>query len=339
MDNQTAPRDYHREIIKLIKEAAYSTDTYQVFNDFVEMSAITISNTVDPTHREEREKRYLERINAYDKRYQDLFPQMFACLVEALEHKVATSGPEDVLGRIYHELELHRKEKAQYFTPQHVSDMMALLACGDEHQSAIEERGYISVCEPTCGSGVMVTSFCKAMLKEKLNYCTQLVVTAIDVALSCAYMTYIQLSLYGVPAVVIHGNSITCQEYSRWYTPVYLLNGWIWREPCGMTSARSQEDEMIKCALEPAYAALRMVEGMMAAESVPDATAAATDPITAPVVAPVTVTTAPIAPPLATPAAPAGESQPFPPFLPNPKKSKKTAPEADGQISLFGEVF
>jgi hypothetical protein len=32
-------------------------------------------------------------------------------------------------------------------------------------------------------------------------------------------MTYIQSLLYGIPAIVIHGNSLTSEEWSRWYSP------------------------------------------------------------------------------------------------------------------------
>ena len=32
-------------------------------------------------------------------------------------------------------------------------------------------------------------------------------------------MAYIQLSLYGIPAVVIHGNTLTMETWSHWYTP------------------------------------------------------------------------------------------------------------------------
>jgi hypothetical protein len=235
------------------------------------MSAISLSNQVDFTHREEREKRYLELIRSYEKKEQGLFPQMFAHLVEALEYKVKTTGPEDVFGPIYLELEIYRKEKGQFFTPQHISDMMAKLTAGnDDWKESLDQQGFISMSEPSCGSGVMITSMCKAMKKADLNYCTQLVVVAVDVDQKCAFMTYLQLALYGVPAVVIHGNSITCKEFSRWYTPVYILNGWVWRFTFSMTNGRSREDEMIKCALEPGYAALRMVEGMMKKETAPD---------------------------------------------------------------------
>jgi hypothetical protein len=306
--------NHKQEIIKLIKETAYSHSAYQVFNDWLEMSAISISNTVDFTHREKREARYLDLIKSYDKRHQQIFPQMFAHLVEALEEKTQTTGAEDVLGVIFHELELHNKYKGQFFTPQHISDMMALLTCGDEMQSAITERGYISVCEPCCGSGVLVTSFLKAMQKENLNYCTQLVVTAVDVDLKCVHMTYLQLSLYGVPAVVIHGNSLTCEEFSRWYTPVYMLNGWIWKERCGITTKFCAEDEMIKCALEPTYAAIRQVEALISND--PDPPSPVISEQTHCVVAPETVST------------------PAPIYL-SSKKSRSKQRVIESQLSLF----
>ena len=210
--------DYCKEIIKLIKKAAQSKAEYQVFNDFLEMSAISVSNSVNPIHREEREQRYLDIIGTYNKSEQQLFPQMLAMLVEGLQNKIETNGAEDILGVVFHELELHEKFKGQFFTPQCVSDMMSEMTLQDLTE-LVEKQGYITACEPCCGSGVLVTSMCKAMKKAGLNYSTQLVVTAVDVDLKCVFMTYLQLALYGVPAVVIHGNSITCEEFSRWYTP------------------------------------------------------------------------------------------------------------------------
>lgn len=222
---QPAKANYQQAIIKLIRQAASNIAVYQVFNDFLEMAAISISNQVDFTHQEEREKRYLSLINSYDKTQHALFSEMLADLVEAMEEKVQMSGPEDVLGPLFHALELHNKYKGQFFTPQPVADMMAAIAIGDK-VSAIEEKGYITACEPACGSGVLAISLCKAMGQAGYNYCTQVCLTAEDIDAKCVHMTYLQLALYGVPAVVIHGNSLTGQEWSRWYTPVYILNGW-----------------------------------------------------------------------------------------------------------------
>ncbi len=70
-------------------------------------------------------------------------------------------------------------------------------------------------------------------------------------------MAYIQLSLYGIPAVVIHANTLSAEEWSRWYTPVYIIEGWIWRQSTGMVDKRFPEDEAIKSTEEPIYGALR----------------------------------------------------------------------------------
>jgi len=182
---------------------------------------------------------------------------MFAHLVLALEEKVSTTGPEDVLGSVFNELELYRKSKGQVFTPQHVSDLMAKLACPDGGKSLIEEKGYVSMCDPCCGAGVMITSMAKVMIENGLNYCTQLVCTATDIDLKCVHMTYLQCALYGIPAVIIHGDSLLVQEWSRWYTPVYIMNGWVWRQTCGLTDRRNDEDEKIRCVQESTYAAMR----------------------------------------------------------------------------------
>lgn len=40
-----------------------------------------------------------------------------------------------------------------------------------------------------------------------------------DIDIRCVWMAYIQLSLYGIPAMVIHGNTLTMEEWDRWYTP------------------------------------------------------------------------------------------------------------------------
>ena len=215
-------------IIELIKQVAYSKSVHQVFCDFVEMSAIAISNAVAFTTRAAREARYLDIINSYEKKHHTLFQEMLIALVLALDEKAHTSGPEDILGAIFHELELHSPRSSQFFTPQGLSDMIALMSFGGA-EKALEERGFIHVAEPACGSGTMVTSLCKVMLQNGFNYNQQLLVTATDIDLKCVHMAYLQLSLYGVPAVVIHGNTLTLEEWSRWYTPVYVLHGWRFR--------------------------------------------------------------------------------------------------------------
>jgi hypothetical protein len=39
-------------------------------------------------------------------------------------------------------------------------------------------------------------------------------------------MTYIQLTLLHVPAVVILGNTLALEEREHWYTPAHFIGGW-----------------------------------------------------------------------------------------------------------------
>lgn len=235
--------DDYKKIIDFINKISYRHGAWQVFSDFVEMAAISISNSINIVDRNEREKRYLEIINNYDKKEQKIFPEIFAHLVNALEHEATVNGPTDVLGRIFHELELHNKWKGQFFTPVNICEAMGMMTVGDKKQF-IEEKGFIRVAEPCVGSGAMVLGFAKAMQTNKMDYCSQMVVTATDLDLKCVHMAYIQLSLYGIPAVVIHGNTLTVEEWSRWYTPVYMLDGWMWKQHCGITKKEIKESQL-----------------------------------------------------------------------------------------------
>lgn len=223
---------FTKEICTSIEKLGYRHGTHTVFEDWLEICAISISNSVDWLHREKREARYLEIVKKYDAEDLATLVRMFSDLVNALEQQVPK--PSDILGKVFHNLELHNKYKGQFFTPQNICDMMGSCTLS-ENDYSIETKGYISVCEPCAGSGAMILGLAKAMSDCKYNYTKQMVVTAIDVDLKCVFMTYIQLSLYGIPAVVIHGNSLTVQEWSRWHTPVYMLDCWILKQRCGMT--------------------------------------------------------------------------------------------------------
>jgi hypothetical protein len=214
----SATANHSGEFIKLIKTLSHKHSTWRVFEDFLGMAAIAISNPVDWVQRDEREAEYMAIVERYVRKEVELFPQMLAHLVEELEHHV--EEPHDVLGEIFHELELHNKYKGQYFSPQPICDMVGLMSISEGDTDIVEEKGFISVAEPCCGSGAMILGFAKALMKNGYDYRRQMVVTATDVDIKCVYMCYLQLSLYGIPAVIIHGNSLTLQEYSRWYTPV-----------------------------------------------------------------------------------------------------------------------
>ena len=220
---------HYQDILKMFNKLAYSRGTWEVFCDLLEMSALCISNTIDMRHFKKREQQYLETIGKYTPEHQMIFPEMLAKLVLALEHEYQTGGFVDVLGNLFHELKLHDRYRGQFFTPQHICTMMGKMVF-DEKDRSILEQGYISVMEPACGSGAMILGFVQAVRDHGYNHSQQILVSAIDIDIKCVYMCYVQLSLYGIPAVVTHGNSLTMEEWSHWYTPTYVIGGWRWKE-------------------------------------------------------------------------------------------------------------
>ena len=236
--DQTADQ-HQRNLISMIKKFSHSHRTHTVFADFVEMAAISISNAVDRTQFDLREKRYLEIVRRYSKEEVALFPQMFAELAESFELRVAmmrkassagmtTSGLTDVLGETYMMLELGNARTGQFFTPYHVSRLMAMLTIGDGGPE-VRDHGFIRLQEPACGAGGMVIAVADSLNDAGHNYQQTMHAMCIDIDPCCVHMAYIQLSLLHIPAVVVHGNALSLDVWGMWYTPAHVIDGWKWK--------------------------------------------------------------------------------------------------------------
>ena len=75
----------------------------------------------------------------------------------------------------------------------------------------------------------MVIALAQEMRELGINYQRHLHVTAVDVDVKCVHMAYLQLSLLHIPAVIVHGNSLSLEEFGRWCTPAHILDGWRWK--------------------------------------------------------------------------------------------------------------
>lgn len=220
------PPTHQKELVKLVSELGYRHGHWQVFADFVEMGAIALSNPVDLRAREVREQRYMEVVKRYRPDEATKFPQMLAVLTMAFEEDTS-----DVLGATFHELELHNKWAGQFFSPYPLCRMMAKMILGDKAdlEARIKKRGFVTAQEPTSGSGAMIIALAHEMRELGINYQKHLHVTAVDVDPKCVHMTYLQLTMLHIPAVVIHGNSLSLGNFAQWYTPAHILGGWNWK--------------------------------------------------------------------------------------------------------------
>ena len=88
-----------------------------------------------------------------------------------------------------------------------------------ERDKSGDKEGPVTINEPACGSGTMIIGTVWAMKRKNFDFQRKSFFVAQDIDIRCVWMAYIQLSLYGIPAVVIHGNTLSMEEWSRWYTP------------------------------------------------------------------------------------------------------------------------
>ncbi len=72
----------------------------------------------------------------------------------------------------------------------------------------------------------MVIACAQAIQDQGINYQTAMHVVAQDVDATAVHMSYIHFSLMHIPAVVVHGNSLTVEEWEHWKTPAHILGFW-----------------------------------------------------------------------------------------------------------------
>lgn len=218
--------DYIKLLKKEMDSFAYKHNIWDVWKDWLSVMAISISNSVEFHQLAEREETYRNIISKYDTTEVEHLITMFHYLIAGLQ-VCGVGSYRDILGELYHALNLNNKNNGEFFTPLHISDFMAEIQM-IECEETLNEQGYVSVCEPTCGSGVMVIAFANALMRKGYDVSRSMIAVCTDINPVCVNMCYIQLSLIGVPAVVIHGNSLTVSTFNRWYTPMFVWRNWLW---------------------------------------------------------------------------------------------------------------
>lgn len=216
--------DRRQELLRLIQRLARNRGQDRVFADFIELSCLALSNAADKSQFDVRESRYHEIRKGYSHEEFERFPKMFGLLTLAMEDVAASGSLDDVLGGLYMELGLGNARSGQLFTPYHVPRMMALMVVGDA--GAVREQGFVDFAEPACGAGGMVIAMADTLKQVGVNYQQYLHATCIDIDLRCVHITYLQASLLHIPAIVLHGNSLTTEVWGRWFTPAHVMGGW-----------------------------------------------------------------------------------------------------------------
>lgn len=245
----------HKDLLNVAEITAGRIKRSTVFADFLAISAYTISNCFDPVHHKKRQAALETLLRNYRPEERRQLNEALRALTEQIKQNVLHDRYVDLLGPVF--MELGSGNKDQDFTPQDVCKLAARL--GKLGQRELPEKGYFTFSDSTCGSGAMTLSAVQEMVGAGINPVYQLVVQMEDLDFRCVHMAYIQMSLYGIPAVVIRGNVITLEEFDRWYTPAYILFNWVWREPLPFQPGNNRDIELLKMSVEPTYRAIRLL--------------------------------------------------------------------------------
>lgn len=208
MKGLTPRNDKEREFMKTFDDLCYGQSRYKVWDDFVHMAALSIVNTVDKTHFQERKERFQRIRKPYGEKEFMGFCSLLSTTTLALEENPF----QDFLGELYMRCDLGNDHAGQFFTPYHICEMMAkIIVSGDEDliRQEVKKRGYVSLCDPCIGGGAMMIGGAQALYDLGINYQQDAVFIGQDIDPTVAMMAYIQLSLLGCPGYVVIGNSLT----------------------------------------------------------------------------------------------------------------------------------
>ncbi len=129
--------------------------------------------------------------------------------------------PYDILGEIFNNLNMGNAKTGQFFTPTHISKAIGKINNIDEKE--IQEKGFMSLHEPSCGSGGMILAIANELKLKGFDTYRNLFVQCWDIDRNCALMAFVQLSFYDIPAQVIWGNTLLLKPNEIFYTPAYFI--------------------------------------------------------------------------------------------------------------------
>ena len=231
-------REGQTEFQKVFSRLCDTNSAWQVWSDFVEMTAISISNAVEIREKvkQEREARYMNIIGTYTKKEQEIFPKLVSILVQSLQR----NSEQDFLGEMFMSLELGNHWKGQFFTPYSVCKAMAAINI-DDSLDKVAQKGYIAINDPACGAGATLIAARNALELAKIGG-TQAFFVGQDIDRTAAMMCYVQLSLLGCAGYVVVANTIchpvtgqmlwpNLTEYQdAWFMPLTFLEPeWVLR--------------------------------------------------------------------------------------------------------------
>lgn len=209
-------QDYKKDFIKCLESIDRSQNSYNVFEDFLTLASLSLQNVVAKNKEiEEQHKQLWLKYNNNQK-----FSELLGIITLALDQHF-----QDFLGEVFMAAGFGNKRNGQFFTPYHISKLMAEITIDYEQiKQDIEEKGYFTMSDPCCGAGSMFIALAESLLQRGLNPQKVMLFQGIDIDLKCCQMAYIQTSMLGLSGAILHGNTITLEMWKTFITPLSYIN-------------------------------------------------------------------------------------------------------------------
>lgn len=191
------------EIVRKITEISGTYSGYEIFSDWIKALALSISNSTDIVHGkiwQDREQQYLEIAKKHGADTMKSFAELGGMLVTALDEEI-----QDVLGAVFMKGSWGSKQTGQFFTPFNVSLLTASISILED----VSEENPLIINEPSTGGGGMMIAAARVLKDRGINPQRCMKVTAQDLDWKGVYMTYLQLSLLGIKATVVQGDTLS----------------------------------------------------------------------------------------------------------------------------------
>ena len=206
--------DHAKAFTATMEEAArdLAVRPWEVFGDWCEMAYCTLAALSQaPARRERYEERYMKLAGRYRGNL-DKFTKMLGQTTLALQ----ADERRDFLGTIYEASGFSvRKYGGQFWTPTQLAEVMARISMTDGDRTT----EIITVADPCCGSGRLLLAACKVLEENGVVVAERVWTDSTDIDAVCAQITYVQLSLAGVPGIVRHADTLSGETYDWAITP------------------------------------------------------------------------------------------------------------------------
>lgn len=215
--------DYIKEFTKTMQSFQYRVDTIKVFSDMCQLGFIAIVNRMRHPKWQEFEDEYTELINHYKK--EDRF--RMRALLEIAVAGMNKNPYRDILGELYMSLDIANSSRGQVFTPYGISQICANIGLPkDEIDQRIAEKGFISINDPAVGGGSMLLAGAAAINANGYDPAEVACFVGQDIDMRCCHMTYIQCYYNNLAACVLHGNTLSNETPTAYYTPQWVVGNW-----------------------------------------------------------------------------------------------------------------